>query len=80
MPNLGLSEEEANLIADFFVSNASQSDHPIVSAVKNIMPSPAGRRHLILFFAGGFVVGNGFLFSSYYMIACIRKFVRRRRR
>ena len=80
MPNLGLSEEEANLIADFFVSNASQSEHPIVSAVKNIMPSPAGRRHLVLFFAGGFVVGNGFLFSIYYMIAYIRKFVRSRRR
>lgn len=71
MPNLGLSESEAETIAEFFVSKVNEP-RGIFGALKDTLPSKVGRRVLVAFSAGAFVAGMGFLFLLHTVLRVVR--------
>jgi glucose/arabinose dehydrogenase len=66
MPNLGVSEAEARVITAYLLREDGEGgDVGIVERAKGalvwVLPSNAGPRELVLFFAGGFLLGAGAL-------------------
>ncbi len=79
MPNLGLTEDEALLLTDYLLredaSEAGSFTEAVISRLREVLPSPAGRRHLVYFFAGGFAAGS----VSLAALLGLYRFVRSRR-
>lgn len=61
MPNLGISEPEAEMITDYLLAREDETATGITATARRllnrILPARAGRKHLLLFFVGGVVVG-----------------------
>ncbi len=92
MPNLGLTEGQALIIADYLLGQASgardeaspaaaEEQEPnapagfaqvVIDRLKEFLPSPAGRRHLAYFFAGGFLLGAVSITCLYLIVRFVR--------
>ncbi len=71
MPYVGISETEAEAIADFLVP-VTYGRETIVRRLAKLLPFPIRRRHLAAFFLSGFVVGSVPL-ALLYIIALRRR-------
>ena len=75
MPKLGITEEEAVLIADVLLVGGSGGGEGVTERAKSLLlPEEVGRIHLVQYFVGGFLIGGiAFAISILVVIGIYRR-------
>lgn len=70
MPNLGVSEQEAVIIADFLLGDDEQNAD-LLSRIRQVLPRRLGYRHMLVAFGGGFISAL-VLWAAYKLVKAFR--------
>jgi hypothetical protein len=74
MPILGINKEEAALLTDYLLEGVGKKPNALRALADRLFPPQnLRRRHLALFFTGGFVAGGAALGSVVLLAAWIRR-------